>query len=240
MAITIGVAGETGHGKTTSIVINPDGKCVYLPEGDPNRAETYEGMDPSETVIVNCDKKYLPFPMTNGWEQNKNVYWISEYNKIMTLIQKASDSSKIRNVIIDTCNGIMLDKEMKDSKLPGFDKWIDLAKQIYELISYCNAELRNDMIVFLLFHTALYTENEVETRGILTNGKKLEKIKLESKLPVLLFTTQDTDPAGNISFKFETFANRSRGKTPLGMFKDKLIPNSMRLLEITARKHYGI
>ena len=57
MAITVGLFQMSGGGKTTSIVINPDGK--YDPDN-------YQGMNPESTVIFNSDKKRLPFKLMDG------------------------------------------------------------------------------------------------------------------------------------------------------------------------------
>ena len=79
MGITCGILGSTGDGKSTSIVINPDGKCIYLPDGDINKAEKYEGMNSETSVIIASDRKRLPFP-SQDW---KNVKYISGINEIM-------------------------------------------------------------------------------------------------------------------------------------------------------------
>ena len=125
MAITVGVFQMSGGGKTTSIVINPDGK--YDPDN-------YQGMNPESTVIFNSDKKRLPFKL-NGWEEGKNLFTNSNSDYILEVLKKINSGSKIKSVIIDTINGVMIDKEMLESKKLTFDKWADLAKDIYELIS---------------------------------------------------------------------------------------------------------
>ena len=70
--------------------------------------------------------------------------------------------------------------------------------------------------------------------------RKLEKIKLESKLPVVLFTTVERGSQGDNKYYFETQQNRSTGKSPLGMFPDFLIPNSLALVDARIREYYGI
>ena len=67
MAVTVGILHQSGGGKTTSIVVNPDGKCLYLKEGHPNKATEYNAMNPETTIIINADMKNLPFPLDNKW-----------------------------------------------------------------------------------------------------------------------------------------------------------------------------
>ena len=230
MAITVGVFNQSGGGKSTSIVINPDGS--YNPQN-------YLGMNPETTVIINSDKKRLPFKLS-GWEEGKNLFTKSDSEFILELLRRINSGAKIKSVIIDTINGIMVDKEMLDSKKLTFDKWADLAKDIYEIISVCNG-LRDDLVIYLFGHVTLYTDVDGnESKCLITNGRKLEKIKLESKLPIVLFGTVDRGLNGDNKFYFETQANRSTAKTPLGMFNEFKIPNSLKLVDDTIRTYYDI
>ena len=101
MAITVGIVGQTGQGKTTSIIINPDGKCFFLPEDSPGKAEQYEGLEPASTVIIECDKKTLPFPCKQDWVKNKNVFFTSDMDSIMKLLGKLT-REQTSNVLLLT------------------------------------------------------------------------------------------------------------------------------------------
>lgn len=230
MAITVGIFQMSGGGKTTSIVINPDG--IYNPSD-------YKGMNPETTVLINADKKRIPFRPEN-WIEGKNYFQTSNSEEILGILNGVNKGTKIKSIIIDTINGVMVDKEMLESKKLTFDKWADLAKDIYEMISVANG-LRNDLIVYFMGHVSLYTDVDGnESKCLVTNGRKLEKIKLESKLPIVLFGTVDRGSEGNNKYYFETQANRSTGKTPLGMFSEFKIPNSLKLVDDTIRQYYGI
>lgn len=242
MAITVGIFGVSGDGKSTSICINPDGKY------DPS---DYQGMDPETTLIINADKKKLPFK-SNDWVENKNVFSNSSVNFIIGkgidakepkdfgILQKVSAGTKFKSVIIDTINGVMVDREMLESKKLTFDKWADLARDIYEILAVSNT-LREDLIIYLFGHICLFTDVDGnESKGLVTNGKKLEKIKIESKLPIVLFTAVDKGTNGSNTHYFETKKNRSTAKTPLGMIDEFLIPNSLKLVDAKIREYYGI
>ena len=177
MAITVGIFNQSGGGKSTSIVINPDG--TYNP------AE-YKGMDPDTTVVINSDMKRLPFK-SEKWIEGTNVFTNSDINYIKDLLKRIGSGTKIKAVVIDTINGVMVDKEMLESKKLSFDKWADLAKDIYEIVSIANG-LRDDLVIYFTGHVTLYTDVDGnESKCLITNGRKLEKIKLESKLPIVLF-----------------------------------------------------
>lgn len=232
MATTVGLFGQSGEGKTTSIVINPDG--TYNPTD-------YQGMSPKETVIINSDRKSLPFMTKDQWVIGQNVFIESDANKIKTLLGQINGVPQIKAVYIDTVNGIMLDKEMNDIRKKTYDKWADLAQEVYDLISFCNVDLRPDLIVYLSGHVSLFTDVDGnESKGLVTNGRKLEKIKLESKLPIVLFTAVRREVSGQSTYKFQTQANRSTAKSPIGMFKDFEIPNSLKLVDTNIREYYGL
>jgi hypothetical protein len=217
MATTIGIVGKSGSGKSTSI----------------------EFCNPNETLLINSDKKALPF---RGFKkkyntESKNYYQGSDLKVIKGLLAKSNDINGIKTIIIDTVNGAMLDDEMNKSKVSGYDKWTDLAMLIYDLISYANT-MRDDLIIFFMFHQVeIRDENTgVIERRILTNGRKLEKIQLETKLPIVLFSVVEGS-GGNNQYYFETQSNNSTGKSPSGMFDSFKINNNLQTV-IDAVKNY--
>lgn len=80
----------------------------------------------------------------------------------------------------------------------------------------------------------------LEKRVLSAIGKKQKKQQPEGFFPIVLFTYVEDDGDGNVNYFFETKKNRSSAKTPLGMFKDFRIPNSLALVDRTIRKYYGI
>lgn len=208
MATIVAIVGKSGSGKSRSI----------------------KNLDPATTYIINCDGKSLPF---RGWrqkygEEQKNYWKMSDIKAISESLPMFADRRRdIQTVVIDTVNAIMLDDEMSKMKQKGYDKWADLAVGIYELIKICNG-LRDDLIVVLMFHSADYRDEntgQIERR-ILTNGRKLEKIQLETKLPIVLYTRVE-GKGDDAKFYFETKTCDSTGKSPEGMFESFLIENCL-------------
>lgn len=231
MAITVGIFAMSGGGKTTSLVVNPDGK--YNPS-------KYEGIDFTKSIFFNCDKKMLPFH-SDKLIEGVNYFDSSDSVFIEKTIKAISEKGlEYNKIFIDTINGIMVDKEMLETSKLTFDKWADLAKDIYRLISVSNG-LRKDLVIYFMGHVTVYTDVDGnESKCLITNGRKLEKIKLESKLPIVLFGNVERGSGGDNKYTFETQANRSTGKTPLGMFKNFSIPNSLRLVDDTIREFYKL
>lgn len=206
MAKTILVMGESGSGKTTSM----------------------RNLNPNETYYIDCDKKGLSW---KGWRsqysaENKN-YMKTDLPQTVQLIFDKVDKEKpgIKNIVVDTLNGLMIADEMRRMKEKGFDKWQDLAACVYHLIEQANT-LRDDLSVIFLIHTQTERDDNgaVFTRAK-TSGRKLDKIVLESKFPtVLLSMCKDGE------YIFETKANNSTAKVPMGAIEDMEIENDIAIV----------
>jgi AAA domain len=230
MAQVIGIVGPSGFGKTRSI----------------------KTMNPKDTFIINCDKKPLSFPGHEAYSlENKNYYETSDTRQIETLINKiANNQLQIKNIIIDTVNFIMNDKEMSDefaARSKGGEalkKWSELASEIYNMNNTIRCLKRQDLLVFEMFHEGMRTLNLPDgtvndTRCILTNGRKLEKIVLEAGMTVVLFCQIRREEGKNI-YGFETQANYSTAKSPEDCFSNFTIPNDLKMVETAVRKFYKL
>jgi len=203
MSKTILIMGESGSGKTTSM----------------------RNLDPKQTYYIDADKKGLSW---KGWKKQyneiiKNYKSTSDIKEIKTTLQGISQlRPNIKQIIIDTLNGVMVDDEFSRMKEKGFDKWQDMAYSIYEIVSIANT-LRDDLTVIFLMHS----QTDREDSGFMfirakTSGKKLDKICIESKFTtVLLAKTIDG------KYVFETRSNNSTVKSPMGAFEEETIENDI-------------
>ena len=197
------VAGERGSGKTTS--------CRNL--------------DPKQTYYIDCDRKGLSW---KGWrtqysKENKNYKATNYADVISALLAGISEKCpNIKYVVIDTINGIMVGDEMRRIKEKGYDKWIDLASSVWDLVDQ-SYNYRDDLTIIFMAHTQTERdESGYSFTRIKTNGRKLEKITLESK-----FTTVLIAKVVDGKYIFETRANNSTCKTPLGAFDEDTIENDI-------------
>ena len=204
MARVIGCMGESGSGKTTS--------CRNL--------------DPATTYYIDCDKKGLSW---KGWRdqynlQNKNYYATNVPTLVLEILKKVNEDPdrRIKTVVIDTINGVMVAEEMRNAKVQGYGKWTDLAQYVWEIFEYA-LSMKDDITVIILAHSITDTDdNGIVFTHIRTNGRKLEKIVLESKLTtVLLAECKDGQ------YIFHTKPDRSTVKTPIGAFDQDEIPNDI-------------
>ncbi len=208
MAKVIGVMGESGSGKTTAM----------------------RNLDPKKTFYVDCDKKGLSW---KGWKKQyngnaKNYIQTDAPTTVMQILKHVNEDEQyknVQNVIIDTINGVMVAEEMRNAKVNGYGKWTDLAQYVWSIFDYC-LTMRDDLNIIILAHSITDTDdNGVVFTHIRTNGRKLEKIVLESKLTtVLLAMVKDG------KYILKTRADRSSVKTPLGAFENDEIENDITIV----------
>ena len=232
MGKLVGIFGPSGDGKTTSSVINPDGSIDF---------ENYEGMDPKSHIIINMDKKELPFP-AGLWDKSKQNYFeVESFNDIKKIVEAAAKVPTIKSLSFDTLNCYLSYKEFNDRRKLTYDQWRDVSNDIIELTMLCNTALRDDQIAYVMGHTELVTDvNGSEVRALSVIGKKSKKVPPEGFFPICLFTYVEDSGDGDLQFFFETKKNKSSAKTPIGMFKDFRIPNSLKLVDDTVRAYYKI
>ena len=232
MAVIVAILGSSGDGKTTSTIINPDGNYDF---------ENYQGMNPETHFILNLDRKTLPFPAGMWCSEKKNYYEPKDFKEIKMMLEWCAKQEKIKSVSIDTVNIYMAMKELKDRKKMTFDQWRDIANDIIELNVLCNTTLRNDQIVYIMGHTMLQTQPDGSEKTVFSViGKKLTKTQPEGFYPIILITRVEYGDNGDNKYYFQTKANHSTAKTPLGMFKNFEIPNSLKLVDDTVRNYYKI
>lgn len=218
MAKVIGVMGESGSGKTTAM----------------------RNLPPTETFYIDCDKKGLNW---KGWRKqysvdNKNYFATDSFSTCKALMEKVDKSENFRNIkylVIDTINGMMVAEEMRILAMQGGDKrsaWTDLASNGWDIINKA-LTLRDDLTVIILCHSETISDDNgiVKTR-IKTNGRKLEKLVLESKMTTVVWAVRQDG-----KYKFILSADGSTCKVPLGAFQADECENDI-MIVIKALEDY--
>lgn len=234
MAKIVGIFGDSGSGKTTATIINPDGTYNF-------EDGKYQGMDPSSHVIINLDGKELPIPGGMWCKEKQNYVETHNLETIIKVLISCAKNPQIKSISLDTLNLYLSFREYNDRKKLSFDQWRDISNDIIELLTTCNSLLRPDQIVYIFGHTDLQTQPDgTEKRILSVIGKKLKKNPPEAYFPIVLMTRIEYGEDGDNKYYFETKAASSTAKTPLNMFNTFLIPNSLALVDKTIREYYKI
>ncbi len=232
MAIIVAILGASGDGKTTSTIVNPDGKFDL---------GNYQGMNPETHFIINLDRKTLPFPPGMWDTEHKNYMEPTSFEGIKKALEYCAKQPTIKSVAIDTVNIYLAMKEFNDRKKMTFDQWKDIANDVIELNILCNTTLRPDQIVYIFGHTMLQTQSDGTEKTVFSViGKKLTKTQPEGFYPIVLMTRVEYGDNGNNKYWFQTKANHSSAKTPLGLFSEFEVPNSLKLVDSKIREYYKI
>lgn len=204
MSRLVCVMGESGSGKTTAM----------------------RTLDPKTTYYIDCDGKGLSW---KGWRgqysvENKNYFSCREIPKIERILCRISEKRpEIKTIVIDTLNTCMVDKEVKGMKENGFGKWIDLTQFVWDMVETAGRQREDLTVIFVMHSETVRDDYGYVFTHIRTNGRKLEKLVLESLFSTVLLAKQ-TEDGRNI---FETQAKNSTAKSPMGAFESFEIENDM-------------
>jgi hypothetical protein len=213
MSEIIAVVGQTGTGKSTSV----------------------ESLDAKETVIIGIIDKPLPFrgwkqKYTTGIQQGGNFLVSHDSAQIVKVLNYVSNERpEVKQVIIDDFQYIMSTEFMNRATETGWQKFTDIAKHVWDVISTAKS-LREDLKVVFLTHDEIITENFQPKRKIKTIGKLLDdKVTLEGLFTVVLFTdVQKNKEKNGLDYTFITQNDgTTTAKSPRGMFATFNIPNDL-------------
>ena len=209
MSKVIGVMGESGSGKTTAM----------------------RNLDPAVTFYFDCDKKGLNW---KGWrdqynKEAKNFMVSDDFMTVDKALHNINEKAPhIKYIVIDTLNGLMVAEEMRILAMQSGDKrsaWSDLAQNGWALLNLC-LELREDLTIIILCHSETISDDNglVRTR-IKTNGRKLEKLVLESKMTTVVWAVRQDG-----KYKFILSADGSTCKVPIGAFETDECENDITIV----------
>lgn len=214
MSIPVLIIGRSGSGKTYSL----------------------KNFKPDEVGVISVEKGRLPFKTdiktvrvpkdpTDGQAKDAAQLNAAKYTWIMRAIQ----SAKVKSVVIDDSQYLLVNELFDRTYEKGYDKFTSMAQKFRDLIHFVNDLDEDDKIVYFLHHSELDTDGREKVKTI---GKMLdEKLTVEGCFDIVLYC-QD--------HKFFTQANgQSTAKTPEDMFPLE-IPNDLKAVDTAIREYYEI
>lgn len=209
MSTPILILGESGAGKSTAL----------------------RNLDPEKTLLIQAIKKPLPFKAP-GWgyfdpkTKTGNVFATDHVSTIIQLMQ----GTKRKIIVLDDYQYILANELMRRWQETGYGKFSQIGFNGWNLINVAS-QLPPDVRVYFMAHTMM---GEDGITKIKTPGKLLETYTVEGMFSLVMrCIIRDGD------FYLTTRNSGSDTvKTPIGMFKDELIPNDLVLVD-NAIRDYG-
>lgn len=206
MAEGILVLSKSGQGKSTSI----------------------RNFNPNDVMVIQCKNKRLPFPHDDWkvWDKNKqtgSIFIVNSFPEVRAVLLKMQEVGK-KVIIIDDLVFLFANKVMDDIARKDWDKWTEIAIEYSQTIETIE-NLNPDMRVYILTHADTNDLGEISMK---TAGKLIENLLNPVAGFTIVLGVQKTD---NGSF-FITNGNATNPyKSPMGMWKDKLVPNDLKEID---------
>lgn len=215
MAEVIGIFGQSGTGKSTSMM----------------------NLDPKSTFIINCLDKRLPFKGSGSLynKENQNYFASDNYTQICSILMQIGKAEHIKTIIIDDSTYILTNEFMNRAKEKGYEKFTELAVHFKQILDVAKS-LPSDKKVFVLGHTDLDEDGNYKVKTI---GKLLDsQWNVQGLFTTILMTTVESEGDSN-SYKFVTNKlGPYTAKSPMGLFDTILIPNDLNYVSKQIDEYY--
>lgn len=187
------------------------------------KSASLRNFDPADVGIINVSGKPMPF--------RKKLPYVTTDN--YASIARVLDQAKAKSIVIDDATYLMVDEFMRTSKVIGYQKFTDMAKNFFDLIEEARG-LADDRIVYFIGHSDTDANGNDKFKTI---GKLLdEKVTLEGKFTIVLKTVVQDG-----KYLFQTHnSGQDTVKSPMGMFEEDYIENDLAAVDRTIREYYDI
>lgn len=197
---------------------------LILGESGSGKSASMRNFSPDHLGIINVSGKPLPF------RGNFKMAMTDDYQKVIQVLL----GSKVKSIVIDDCQYLMVNEFMRNAKVNGYQKFTDIALNFWTLVQTVIYSLPSDVIVYFLGHVERDGDGreKLKTVGKLTD----EKVTIEGYFTIVLKTlVQDQH------YYFTTQTNgMDTVKSPMGMFEQQQIDNDLKMVDDTIRAYYNL
>ena len=199
------------------------GKLILtLGEPGSGKSRAILNLDPAKTVVVQPNNKDLPFRggAVKYSAEKKNLIKINTFENIKKVIEAVNKQMpQIQYLIVEDLTHYFSERVIRDAKIKGFEKWTDLAVDVFNSLIKIEGELRQDLWVIVIAHTTASTDiqgNQIIT--LQTPGKLLENIiKIPSYFTYVLHADPVVGENNKVEYRFLTNTDGVRiAKSPEG------------------------
>jgi len=208
---------------------------IILAIGEPGsgKSRAILNLDENTTLLVKPNRKELPFKggAVKYSKEKGNVVNCSTFPELKAILTGANGGTKFKTIVIEDFTHFLTSRVMTDAKINGFQKWTDLAVDVFQGLIKIEEQLREDLNVIVIGHTERGTDvsgNSIIT--LQTVGKLLDnQIKIPSYFTYVLHSNVQ-EINGKMEYSFLTNSDGVRlAKSPEGCL-DKFEPNDYALI----------
>lgn len=205
------ICGRSGSGKSTSL----------------------RNLDPKKTIILNIERKQLPFKNARDFEMNVSVADLDKYHE---LFDQAIKSDKADTLVIESFTGLteIIYREARN-RYKGYDLWDFYNREIDRALH--KSKDTNKNIIFTAIDDVLEGESGISERCVKVDGKVWRK-KVEKEFLIVLYTEIDKTKDG-MEYVFVTNTDGyNSAKSPMEMLEYRE-PNDISEIIKKSKEYYG-
>ena len=151
-------------------------KTLILAKSGSGKTASLRNIDPKEAVLIQVIKKDLPFPSGKDWkswvkDEGGSKIVLSNPLVIQNFMTTAVEAGK-KIIILDDFVYIMANKVMADIDQKGYDKWNELARDVYDLLKFPDT-LPDDVRVYFMTHIEEDANGNIKMK---TAGKLIDNL----------------------------------------------------------------
>lgn len=195
---------------------------IILTIGEPGsgKSRAILNLDENTTLLIKPNRKELPFKggAVKYSAAKGNVVTCNTFPGLKDILIKANDGTKFKTIVIEDLTHFITNRVMTDAKTTGFQKWTDLAVDVFQGLIKIEEKLREDLNVIVIGHTERSTDVNGNTIITLqTAGKLMEnQIKIPSYFTYVLHS-EVNEVNGKMEYTFLTNSDGCRlAKSPEG------------------------
>ena len=197
---------------------------MVIGQSGPGKSTSLRNFKKGEASVINVSKKPMPFPC------ELPVLNCGDYVQIKELLKK----SQAPSIIVDDAQYLIVTEYMKKADERGYDKFVQLAKNFWDLVNFCITELPDDKIIYLLGHSERSDDGREHFKTV---GKMLDGTCCLEGYCTVVLKTQVEDG----KYYFCTHNNGyDTVKTPLGMFEEDRIDNDLKAVDARMREYFKL
>lgn len=199
--------------------------CMILGVSGTGKSASMRNCKSDKFALVNVAKKPLPFK--GNFDER---YDGDNYQDAVNFMKKC----KAKSIVIDDAQYLMGNEFMRRVTERGFDKFSEMAQNMWKLLNFINQDLPADKIVYLLGHIERDQDGNEKFK---TMGKLIDQcINVEGTCTIVL-KTHVAD--GQYSFLTQN-SGHDTVKSPIGMFPSFAIDNDLNYVDEKIRNYYEI